>query len=224
LITFAFNLIELTKKVNMKKAVLMLAVGGLMLVTPSCKKGENDPFMSLSSRTGRIAGDWSMTAGSWTTTDTYEWGGEDYEDTDVYTYDGTTMTVSSTTKNVTTNTSFTTTSTYTYSQSATFEKDGAYSSSTTADGNTSTAEGFWYFAGKSKTADMKKKEAVIVSHTSETWGGNTTTYSGSAISPDGFMMLDKLTGKEMVVLVDWSTTDSDGDVYGSTGTMTFEKN
>jgi hypothetical protein len=208
----------------MKKSVLMLAAGGLMLVTPSCKKGENDPALSLSSRTGRIAGEWTLASASWTSSYTYEWGGEDYKDTDTYTYDGTTMTVASKTENITTSTSVETTSSYTYSQSSTFEKDGAYSTTTTADGNTSTAEGFWYFAGKSKTADLKKKEAVIVSYNSETWGGNTTTYSGTSVGPDGFWLIDRLTGKEMVVSIDNTTTDSDGDVSASTGTMTLEKN
>ena len=45
----------------MKKVVLMLTLGGLMLATPSCKKGENDPFLSLSSRKARVAGAWDVT-------------------------------------------------------------------------------------------------------------------------------------------------------------------
>lgn len=38
----------------------MLAAGAFLLATPSCKKGENDPFLSLSSRKARISGEWKI--------------------------------------------------------------------------------------------------------------------------------------------------------------------
>lgn len=46
----------------MKKSILMLAAGALLLATPSCKKGENDPFLSLSSRKARISGEWNVSS------------------------------------------------------------------------------------------------------------------------------------------------------------------
>ncbi len=39
----------------MKKILLIVAVG-LLMTTPACKKGENDPFLSLKSRKVRLAG------------------------------------------------------------------------------------------------------------------------------------------------------------------------
>jgi len=44
----------------MKKIILFVAAAGLMIATPSCKKGENDPFLSLSTRKARIAGSYNI--------------------------------------------------------------------------------------------------------------------------------------------------------------------
>ncbi|WP_066759457.1 hypothetical protein [Crocinitomix algicola] len=44
----------------MKKIVLAVAAVGLLMATPSCKKGENDPFLSLKSRKSRLAGEYTM--------------------------------------------------------------------------------------------------------------------------------------------------------------------
>jgi len=48
----------------MKKSLIALIGLGLLVVTPSCKKGENDPAISLSSGKARVAGDYNLD--SWT--------------------------------------------------------------------------------------------------------------------------------------------------------------
>jgi ABC-type phosphate transport system substrate-binding protein len=48
------------KKVKFALLVLLAAI----LVLPSCKKGENDPFMSLHSRKARVVGEWTLKSGS----------------------------------------------------------------------------------------------------------------------------------------------------------------
>ena len=45
----------------MRKIILAVAVG-LFMVTPACKKGENDPFFSLKSRKARLAGIYTFTS------------------------------------------------------------------------------------------------------------------------------------------------------------------
>lgn len=44
----------------MKKVLLLVAAAGLLVATPSCKKGENDPGMSLKSRKSRLAGEYTI--------------------------------------------------------------------------------------------------------------------------------------------------------------------
>lgn len=46
----------------MKRIFLMFAAAGLLLASPACKKGENDPFLSLKSRKGRLAGEYTIAA------------------------------------------------------------------------------------------------------------------------------------------------------------------
>ncbi len=71
----------------MKKTFVLLAgiiIGSLVL--EGCKKGENDPFLTLSSRRARLAGDWKMTKLEMTQTSTDASGTDTY----VYTSDGST--------------------------------------------------------------------------------------------------------------------------------------
>lgn len=55
----------------MKKLLMIVAAVGFLVATPSCKKGENDPFLSLSSRKSRLANDWVVTSSERTWTNTY---------------------------------------------------------------------------------------------------------------------------------------------------------
>lgn len=44
----------------MKKALLVFAAIGLLTAIPSCKKGANDPFLSLKGRKARLAGEYEI--------------------------------------------------------------------------------------------------------------------------------------------------------------------
>ncbi len=46
-------------------------------VFTGCKKGEEDPSISLLSRSARLTGDWNLTTGDWTSTN-YDAGKGDY--------------------------------------------------------------------------------------------------------------------------------------------------
>lgn len=50
----------------MKRLLLVFAAAGLLLATPACKKGENDPFLSLKGRKARLAGEYTIA--SWFST------------------------------------------------------------------------------------------------------------------------------------------------------------
>ncbi|MBL0047444.1 MAG: hypothetical protein IPP32_05010 [Bacteroidetes bacterium] len=138
-------------------------------VMPSCKKGEDDPFLSLRSRKGRVAGDWTVESKIDTRTDlttgsttTITINGSDYTRTSNGTF-------SSTTKG--------TIGAFTY----TFEKDGKWNSvyelttvNTSGSGGSATtttttkhveSSGIWNFLGK--IGEAKNKENMSVSKTLE---------------------------------------------------------
>lgn len=170
----------------------MFAAAGLMLATPSCKKGENDPALSFSSRKARISNAWTVSAISetWTNTDS---DGDSWSSTE--SFDGTTKTVvNSSTSGGTT---WSNTSTYTYSDfSITIEKDGTFEMveaytyqdvddswspiiTTTDYTVNNTMSGTWSFIGKAKD-NYKNKERVIFNILNGTYSNSQT-----AVTVDG---------------------------------------
>ena len=91
------------KKLIVGALSIALLAGGMS----SCKKGENDPFLSLKSRKGRMAGEWTVTKLTSTEVDTPAGG---TASTSTTTVDGSTLTMvessggNSTTTNGTINT------------------------------------------------------------------------------------------------------------------------
>jgi len=89
----------------------------------------------------------------------------------------------------------------------------------------STTEGGWYWISKSKKLELKGKEAfcLVGLHYvtniifTENYAGKTDVY------PDDVFVIQQLKNKEMVILIDENYSDSDGYLYTSSGTMTFEK-
>jgi hypothetical protein len=54
----------------MKKTLLALCAAGLLMAAPSCKKGENDPTLSLKSRKSRLTAEWTVASYVETSTST----------------------------------------------------------------------------------------------------------------------------------------------------------
>ena len=187
------------KKIVFKLAVLAIGVSALQ----GCKKGEEDPFMSLRSRKARLTGEWKMT----------DFKASYYEDGtmyDQYTYDGTYMT--STDGDL-----------YTFSQEFTFEKDGTYEQVSVMEGETSTTEGNWVFMGKSKEADIKKKEYVLLDETTLTGDGYVTTYSNFSDGNAVAYHIKKLSNKEIIMETVIEYTDTDGYNYKDEVSFTLTK-
>ncbi len=185
------------------KTLALLAIVSLTTIT-GCKKGENDPFLSLKSRKARISGEWKLTAGTETSTDNF--GG--FSGSSTTTYTGTTYNEDGNTGS--------------YSQTMTIEKDGTFTMTILQDGITSTISGNWFFAGKIKDAELKNKEAIVFSELVYTSPGGTSTYTG--IWADQIMMIDQLKNKEMIFKGSFTYSDSDGDSGTYNYNMTFEKN
>ncbi len=172
----------------------------------ACKKGENDPALSLKSRKGRLAGDWKLSSGDQTSSTTFS----GTTNTTTYSFDGTNRTV----------TAGGAANTTPYTEEMTFEKDGSYKLAVVDDGNTTTQEGYWQFMGKSKEADIKGKEAITMTVTKIVDASGTTTVEGKTLWQASTVRFDKLSSKEIVVVIDTKTT-STGYSSTTTGTMTY---
>lgn len=152
----------------------LLAIVGLTAIS-GCKKGENDPFLSLKTRTGRITGEWKLMAGTITETETM--GG-------------------STDTSVTTYTSSTQNSIDSYTEIITIERDGTYEQAITQNGSILIVKGNWYFSGKSEDIDLKKKEAIVFSETEFVHQNGTISYTG--LFGNRILLIDQLKNKELI--------------------------
>jgi hypothetical protein len=210
----------LTKKNTiMKKLLLVLLVAIMAIPTfQSCKKGENDPTISLRSRKARLIGEWKLSAG--TVTENY--GSDIYN----YTYNGSTLVVSGAANG-----------SWTHTDAISIKKDGTFQVTIIDDNDQYVMEGNWYFLGANKDEDIKNKEVVNFNYTKIT-----STPSGgtpSVITMSGFLnahpsipdnlfpyngmgftwQLDQLKNKEIIVKINSSLTTSSIDSYS--GTLTY---
>lgn len=120
----------------MKKTLVLLSL--VLLVSSSlfitgCKKGEDDPFISLRSRDARITAKWKLTKVEGTSTNTF--GGVTYTSTE--SYNGTVYTTTSSSGGV---------NSYSYALEMEILKGGEMTSSETQDGEVSSGTGNWFWA------------------------------------------------------------------------------
>lgn len=181
----------------------------------SCKKGENDPGLSLASRTARLSGEWNVTSASMVTTTVS--GSNTTVST--MTVAGNTVTIEDKENGTVDQTIVMDITTF----SMTFDKAGTYSrmmdvTLKTIDGNAlptgfamkfkEESTGHWMFLHKNKDADLKKKEAIGLSSTmtkntetmTDPGGTDTDTETESMTGFDQLetMLIDQLKGKEII--------------------------
>lgn len=182
------------------KKVLFLSTAVLLLTTvfTACKKGENDPFLSLRSRKARIAGEWNLdyaeyvhsnTLANTTTTESISF------------YDQTEVTVNSTQVSGSTINYEVLSSPCTVK--LTIEKDGTYTQVKTKNNEVTTTTGTWIFLKKNDENDLKNKEAILLTETSITDPSGTTTTTGIA---GKVYTIDQLRNKKMVWKLNSETT------------------
>jgi hypothetical protein len=171
----------------MKKLIQTLALAAVVVVSgasfTACKKGENDPGLSLKSRKGRLTGEWKLTKGTETNTS----GGS----TSTKNFDGTSLTQTAGGGSIT----------GTFAYTLTIDKEGTYEykMSETIGGSTNidTQKGRWSFLGKNKDGEIKNKEAIVLMETSYTSGTTSTTTSNP--TSGAIWTIDQLKNKEMIV-------------------------
>lgn len=213
----------------MKKLMFALATIALVAGTStftSCKKGENDPFLSLRSRKARLTGEWTLKEG--TANDSYTSGS--FAGSSTTTYTETEMTTVSDGQ-----TSVETIEKFKF----TFEKDGQFEFLITTtpksiNGNpvsdpttySTVSNGVWAFLGANKDQDIKNREAVLLRVTSESVSlssGTTGSVAYTGVSDGEIFMIDQLKNKELTFTIDYSRADSDGDITTGSQTFSFTK-
>lgn len=115
------------------KHVLLIPIAVLLIVS-SCKKGEDDPFLSFKSRDARLRGEWKLTERK-----SLDSGGEER------TFDGTTMTIKQ---------DGVVTDSYSYSLNYTFEKGGQLKWTRTQDGESYAGNDYWGWHHTNKKKSM----------------------------------------------------------------------
>lgn len=187
------------------KFIILFVLAGSMFI--GCKKGDNDPFLSFSSRKARLVGEWKLVDGSTTKTSSTGTETVTYTESTQATFDGTITT------------------TIPYTETYTFEKDGTYKYSSDEDGDLYEEEGAWTFGAKNDELDVKTKETVTLycqKYTSTILGiVYTYQYTGTN-SLIHHITLDMLKKNEMTVLTDYTYTSASNS-YTKTGTMNYEK-
>ncbi|MBI5540915.1 MAG: hypothetical protein HY951_12700 [Bacteroidia bacterium] len=172
------------------KVILLYSIA-IILVFQSCKKGEDDPTISLRSRKARLVGEWSLTSGKITSHEEYT--------TTVTTYDGKTSISSVYGTNP-------------YTEKMLFSKNGTFYIIFTNYAVSRKLSGYWKFGSEIKEMDLKNKEYVllIVNSLSDTYptGVEVETFSGS-MCPVYTFKLKELKNKKLTVEFDgidnWST-------------------
>jgi hypothetical protein len=128
----------------MKKVLLLTVLAVTLFVVQSCKKGEDDPFLSLKTRDSRIAGEWILKSQELTESETESYDGISETESNTLKYDGAIVTE--------TFVSGGETEIYTYSYTKKIEifKDGSYKTVETEDGSMYTSSGNWWWLNDSK--------------------------------------------------------------------------
>ena len=213
----------------MKKTIhYLMAIALIATIFVGCKKGENDPFLSLLSRTARITGVWNLSSADYDHIYTGDGDG-----TYSYSFDGTQMTRTYDGDGIT----------YDYSEKVTIEKDGTFkieieeedlfwnynfeSGQYESGVWKTTIEGVWYFLEGNSDLEVKDKERVefLVENYKEVNPDGETeeiSFSGKSNSYDQLILLDKLANKEMVSLYDYEES-AGSETYRETGTSTYTR-
>gem|GEM_PF-1756388 len=153
-----------------------------VIVFSGCRKGEDDPFISLRSRTNRLCGKWRLIESTQmvcfgentSAFDSYQIqlnGGQC-----VVTYRGFEV------------------DKFSYIQYLSFDKNGNYRIETESSGDNSVEEGKWSWCGKDKNREFKSKECLYLTCEKYNFnqGEEVNEYSGISNSPANMLMLKKL--------------------------------
>jgi hypothetical protein len=199
----------------MKKLAALMALAACALLFTTCKKGKDDPMISLLTRKARVVGDWRLTKGSVSLT-WLESQGSGYNE--LFTFEGSEMSV-----HTTESSGPPIIYVGKYVLSLNFKKDGTFTLTETITGMTASsfaASGTWNFT--SGVGKAKNKDGIVLQITQVTRGDN----DGHLFNKLGMEFTYKITelrNKKMALEADteiYHTQDGDNITYSSR--YTFE--
>lgn len=170
----------------------------------SCKKGENDPFLSLRSRTNRLVGEWKVTMEEESRTIISSIGKSTYQ----MNFDGAIKNIIATNESEGTTSNFS----FEYTQTYTFKKDGTFLIKTSYPLYDKISEGTWNFLKKNKTEKTKNKECIYLIVSKYSYTGTQPTGSVVSQEPEqisiGYVVnIDELTNKKIVLINDYTSNN-----------------
>ena len=181
-----------------------------------CKKGEDDPKLSLRTRKARVAGEWTMSSGHSFVKDTYYiYNAFDYgfsKNSYSLVHD---QYVEGTPEHYVEN------KTGTFSYTLKFDKDGTFRSVRKTDTITVIMNGTWNFVGKGDS--YKNKERIVLNITELNNGAGFTSYTFSGNSTFDTYHVKELSSKKMVLNREESTIKSADRVYYLNEEYIFEQ-
>ncbi|HBF88140.1 MAG TPA: hypothetical protein DDX39_05810 [Bacteroidales bacterium] len=202
----------------MKRIYLIITASIVILLLVDCKKGENDPFISLISRTSRLKGEWELVEVSENRDITYL-GDHLYIE---YSYSNSYITekyTSSWSNDVETYQTK-------YNLSIVFEDDGLYNLSEEIEDTLYTIEGGWMWSTKSNELEVKKKEAIIlfgkkfeIDKINEKYSN---FYTGE-LNNGSLLYVDELRNNKLVIKTDNTYKNESGFEINHVGYRTYEK-
>ena len=192
----------------MKNTVVLL-LSALVIASSfiGCKKGENDPLLSLRSRKSRLEGNWVIVKEEVSETNINGSTTEIMQSV----YDGE-MKVTTTTTTVGT-ISTTVIDTVKYTFNFDIKKDGNYKMIAANENKIDivTTEGTWLFLGKSKLNGLKNKEAILLTTSKQVVSSNPVANSVNYENLNGLtIVIDALKNKEMMTIVEENSSNEDG--------------
>jgi hypothetical protein len=207
--------------------IVLVVMAGIFMF--GCKKGANDPFLSLQSRTARITGVWDLTSADFQKI--YNDGGN--TETYHFSFDGTQMSRTLDGDG----------DTFDYSEKITINKDGTFTFEKEEEDlywkyhietfswesgiYKTTVTGVWYFLDGNNALEVKNKERVAflqqtVKVVDPDGNTNIDDYSGRSNANETIFLLDRLANKEIVTLYDYQET-VDSETYEQTGSSTYTR-
>ena len=201
------------KKQFLSIGLLLLLLAGTLT---SCKKGPEDPILSLRTRKARLTGTWNLSTADYSNV------GKNY--TETFSFNKETGIMSDNSKIG----SLSYSSNYKYARVLTIKKDNTFSDSVTITDNgtrNTTKKGYWYFAPANKNLDVKNKERVIfqISRVDVNNNGNISfdVYDGATNTLTDIIDLTQLSNKQITIKLDYTQTNEKGLQYSTSGTETF---
>ena len=179
---------------------LILTTIFILFAFSECKKGPDDPLISLRTRKARIEGNWTLKSGTEISTSS-GFGGSSGESHTTYTETN----YSYVSHSHSGNSNYSEQNSGTFGMKMSFKKDGTFTIEQLYDESTATIKGTWNFTGKTK--DIKKKEQIALTLTSTSDPDNNANSVVNSNQVFAVFNIKELRNKKMVLELEDNSTN-----------------